>query len=330
MEIRSLRRAARQIMLGLSISLVALPAMAAPAQKVVIYQAFQSLLYLPLYVGIDSGIFAKHGLDVDKVTAGSGAAGVAAVIGGNAMFSLQDPMTAVLADLKGAKLTNIALVVNGAPVWVVTLGKSPVTTMASFSGKSIATAIPPSTSTYLLQRLLKEKKIGASMDTVQIGTELAPLAAGRADAAAVYEPQLDEGIAAGDKIIYSFTKHYPGGYAFSTIDVLDKTVKAQPALVQKFVDGLAQAERLMHKSPSMLLKIAEKEFPSLPKPVLRAAVARMVQENVYPAKPEISPEAFNNALALQEFIGNIKQGSVNYDDAVDDQFARSADQSAAH
>lgn len=294
-----------------------------------IYQAFQSLLYLPLYVGIDSGIFAKQGLDVDKVTAGSGAAGVAAVIGGNAMFSLQDPMTAVLANLKGAKLINVALVVNGAPVWVVTSGKSPATTIAALSGKSIATAIPPSTSTYLLQRLLKQDHVGATLDTVQIGTELAPLAAGRADAAAVYEPQLDEGIAAGDRIIYAFTRHYPGGYAFSTIDVLDKTVKTQPALVQKFVDGLAQAERLMHKSPDVPLRIAEKEFPSLPKPVLKAAVARMVQENVYPAKPGISQEAFANALALQEFIGNIKQGSVRYDEAVDDQFARSVDQSAA-
>ena len=326
MEIRTLNRLACRI--GLGLGLIAAPAMASAAspQKVVIYQAFQSLLYLPLYVAIDDGLFAKQGLDVDKVTAGSGAAGVAAVIGGNAMFSLQDPMTAVLANLKGAKLTNVALVVNGAPVWLVSSGKSSVSGLSGLKGKSIATAIPPSTSTYLLQRLIKEKNISASMDTVQIGTELAPLAAGRAAASAVYEPQLDEGVAAGDKIVYAFTKTYPGGYAFSTIDVLDKTVKTQPAVVQKFVDGLAAAERLMHSSPDISLKIAEKEFPTLPKPVLKAAVERMVKDDVYPSAASISKQAFDNALALQEFVGNIKTGSVAYGDAVDDRFAQKAGQ----
>ena len=57
------------------------PAVAAP-EKVVVYQAFQSIMYLPLYVAMDKGFFAQNGLDVQKVTAGSGAQGVAAVIGG--------------------------------------------------------------------------------------------------------------------------------------------------------------------------------------------------------------------------------------------------------
>ena len=48
------------------------PAVAAP-EKVVVFQAFQSIQYLPLYVAIDKGFFAKNGLDVQKVTAGSGA-----------------------------------------------------------------------------------------------------------------------------------------------------------------------------------------------------------------------------------------------------------------
>jgi NitT/TauT family transport system substrate-binding protein len=298
------------------------PAQAAPRQKVVIYQAFQSLLYLPLYVAIDRGIFEKHGLSVDKVTAGSGAAAVAAVIGGNAAFSLQDPMTAVLANLKGAALTNVALVVNGAPVWVVVPKGSTVTSIANLAGKPIATAIPPSTSTYLLQRLLKRDKITATLDTVQIGTELAPLMAGRAAAAAVYEPQLDEGLAAGSKIIYAFTKHYPGGYAFSTIDMLKKTGTKDPAMVKAFVASLGDAERLMHTDPKIPLEVAEKEFPTLPANVLKSAVARMISEDVYPSKPAISPEAFKNALALQIFIGNIKPGQVGYKDAVDPMFAK--------
>ena len=303
-----------------ALTLSAAPASAAAPQPVMIYQAFQSLLYLPLYVGIDKGTFAAQGLRVEKVTASSGAAGVAAVIGGNATFSLQDPMTAVLANLKGADLVNLALVVNGAPVWLGTPGNSPIRTVADLQGKTIATAIPPSTSTYLLERLLKQEKITARLDTVQIGSEPAPMMAGRADAAALYEPQLDEGLAAGDRILYSFTSDYPGGYAFSTIDALRSTVKNKPELVQAFVTGLASAEQLMHSSPDTALAVAYREFPTLPKPVVKAAVQRMVAEDVYPSGPAISPEAFANALALQVFIGNIKPGQVSYAAAVDPSF----------
>lgn len=322
MEARFLKsRLVRGLAALLLLGLAGRPALAAAPQKVVIYQAFQSLLYLPLYVGIDTGQFAKQGLDVQKVTAGSGAAGVGAVIGGHATFSLQDPMIAVLANLKGATLTNVALVVNGAPVWIAVPASSPIHKFADLEGKTIATAIPPSTGTYLLQRLLKREKMHATLDTVQIGTELAPVAAGRDQAATLFEPQLDEAVAAGDRIIYAFTRNYPGGYAFSTIDTLRATVALHPALVRKFVAGLAAAEALMHRSPQLAATIAEREFPGLPKPVVKAAVARMVALDVYPASPAISPKAFANALSLQEYIGNIKPGAVTYASAVDDRFA---------
>ncbi|MGI4858593.1 MAG: ABC transporter substrate-binding protein, partial [Janthinobacterium lividum] len=47
-------------------------ARAAAPEKVVVYQAFQSIQYLPLYMALDKGFFAKNGLDVQKITAGSG------------------------------------------------------------------------------------------------------------------------------------------------------------------------------------------------------------------------------------------------------------------
>lgn len=309
--------------------LVAFPGLANAKQKVVIYQAFQSLLYLPLYVAIDTGTFAAHGLDVQKVTAGSGAAGVSAVIGGQATFSLQDPMTAVLANLRGAQLTNVAMVVDGAPVWLVVPKSSPITSVAGLKGSSVATAIPPSTSTYLLQRLVKQQNVDIKLDTVQLGTEAAPVAVGRDAAGAVYEPQLDQALSAGDRILYAFTQHFPGGYAFSTIDALRSTVAAKPAMVQAFVAGLADAEHTIHAKPEIALQVAEQEFPSLPKPIVKAAVARMAAADVYPRDPSISTRAFANALALQVFVGNVKPGQVSYADAVDNHFAQAADKLAA-
>lgn len=299
-------------------------AVAAP-EKVVVYQAFQSIQYLPLYVAIDKGLFAQNGLDVQKVTAGSGAQGVAAVIGGHADFSLQDPMTAVLANLKGATLMNVANVVAGVPVWILTPPESGLKTQADLAGKTVAAALPPSTSTYLLERLIKEEKLAnVNLNTVQLGTELAPVAAGRAVAATMYEPQVDQGIAAGYKILYAFPKAYPGGYAFSTMDTLASTIKSKPAMVAAFVKSIAQAEALIQQSPDTAKAVAVTEFPSLDKKIVETAVGRLIGQKIYAATPDISEQAFRNALDLQEYIGNIKPGSVTYENAVDNSFAKAS------
>ncbi|MFZ6647969.1 ABC transporter substrate-binding protein [Undibacterium sp. TJN25] len=292
------------------------------AEKVVVYQAFQSIQYLPLYVALDQGIFAKHGLDVQKVTAGSGAQGVAAVIGGHADFSLQDPMTAVMANLKGASLLNVATIVAGAPVWMVAPENSPIKSIDDLKDQTIAVALPPSTSTYMLQRLLKDKGLSnVKLNTVQIGTELSPVSAGRAAAAVLYQPQVDQALASGYKIVHEFGKQYSGQYAFSTIDTLKSTIKNKPKMVQSFVAAIGEAEALMRASPETAIRIGQKEFPTLNETVVSNAVKRMISQNVYPPNPAISRLSFQNNLDLHLYIGNVKPGEVTYESAVDNSFA---------
>ncbi len=286
-------------------------------QPAVIYEAFHSIQYLPLYVGIDKGLFAKHGVDVKLMTAGSGAQAVAAVIGGHADFSLQDPMTAVLANIKGAPITNIGLVVSGVPVWIIAPPSANLNSEADLKGKTVSTAMPPSTTTYLLQQLIKDKKIdGVNLSTVQLGTELSPLGVGRAQAATVYEPQVDQGIASGYKIVYSFNDKYQGEFAFSAISALKSTVTDKPEMVKNFIEGLADAEKMIHNSPDIARTVAIKEFPTLDAKVVTNAVDRLSKNNIYAVDPFISEGAFNNAINVQQYIGNIKPGQVTYADVV--------------
>ena len=294
-------------------------------EKVVIFQAFQSIQYLPLYVAMDEGLFSKRGLDVKKVTAGGGAQGVAAVIGGHADFSLQDPMTAVLANLKGASLVNVAMVVSGVPVWMVAPKDAPINDISGVKSQTISSAIPPSTSTYLLQNLLKERGLtDVKLNTVAIGTEILPVAAHRADIATLYQPQVEQALSNGYKIVYDFAKQYNGVFAFSTIDTLKSTVEKRPEMVQKFVSAIAEAESLMQKSPDVAYRVAGTEFTSLDKSVVQSAVKRMLEQKIYPATPSISKEAFQAGLDLQVSIGNIKPGQVSWEDAVDNRFADQA------
>ena len=54
------------------------------------------------------------------------------------------------------------------------------------------------------------------------------------------------------------------------------------------------------------------------------AVDRLIAQHVYPTNAEISPASFQNALALQVYVGNVKPGSVTYAQSVDDAFAQAA------
>src|SRR6202022_222838 len=104
---------------AMAVSMVACPHPAFAAdKKVTISQAFQSMLYLPLYVAIDGGFFTKEGLDVTKQTAGSPSAALSAVLSGSADFSLHGPEWTAVASEKGADVDVIANVVNGAAVWI--------------------------------------------------------------------------------------------------------------------------------------------------------------------------------------------------------------------
>ncbi|GGC08664.1 ABC transporter substrate-binding protein [Oxalicibacterium flavum] len=312
-------------MRGLLAAALTAASFAAPAQaaeKAVVYQAFQSIQYLPLYVALNEGLFAKHGLDVQKVTAGGGAQGVAAVIGGHADFSLQDPITAVLANLKGADLRNVAMVVAGVPVWMVAPGNSTINSLADLKDQTISVALPPSTSTYMLQKLLKEKGLSnVKVNTVQIGTELSPVSAGRAAAAVLYQPQVDQALANGYKIVHEFGKQYDAEYAFSTMTTQKATIEKRPQLVQNFVAAIGDAEALMRTSPETAIRVAQKEFPTLDPVVVSNAVKRMLAQNVYPPNPSISRQSFQNNVDMNLYIGNVKPGEVTYEGAIDNSFA---------
>src|SRR3954463_13613645 len=124
------------------------PAMA-QNKKVVLSQAFQSMLYLPLYVAINEGFFTQHGLHLSKETAGSPTVALSAVISGSAQFSIHGPEWTAIAASKGAPVGIIANVVNGAAVWIATAPDFNFTDLKGLKGQKVVTGTMPTTSTSL-------------------------------------------------------------------------------------------------------------------------------------------------------------------------------------
>src|SRR5260221_8168722 len=181
-------------------------------KKVTLSQAFQSILYLPVYIAIDNSFFSKQGLDVVKQTAGSPNAALSAVISGSANFSLHGPEWTAIAAAKGAPVNIIANVVNGAAVWIATTPDFKFESIKDIKGQKVVTGLMPTTSTSLFIKLLKENGMDAKTDVgmiqVAIGSEPGPFIAKQADIAAMYEPGLDQAVAKGMKVVLGFPKSY--------------------------------------------------------------------------------------------------------------------------
>jgi NitT/TauT family transport system substrate-binding protein len=277
----------------------------ADGKKVVLSQAFQSMLYLPLYVAIDEGFFAKQGVDLVKETAGAPTVALSAVISGSAQFSLHGPEWVAIAASKGAPVWSIANVVNGAAVWIATTPDFKFDSVKDLRGQKVVTGTMPTTSTSLFMKLLKENGMDAKADVetiqVPIGTEPGPFVAGQAKVAVMYEPGLDQVVAKGMKVVLGFPKLY-GPYAFS---VIAARTDVDPDIAQRVVNALEMAERFMGANEGPTVEIAKKEFPNLDPAVVTNAVKRMLADNVYPKSVDITPDALTIAMNTQIVLGNL-------------------------
>jgi NitT/TauT family transport system substrate-binding protein len=281
------------------------PAAFAEGKKVVISQAFQSMLYLPFYVAIDGGFFTQQGLDVTKETAGAPSVALSAVISKSAQFSIHGPEWTAIAASKGAPVHIVANVVNGAAVWIATTPDFKFESIKDLKGEKVVTGLMPTTSTSLFIKLLKENGMDAKTDVdmiqVQLGSEPGPLLAKQAKVAVMYEPGLDQVVAKGMKVVLGFPKLY-GPYAFSSVTARND-VDADTA--QRVVKGMELAMRFMQANEAKTVEIAKTEFPTLDPVVVEASVKRMLADGVYPKSVDITPEALTVSMATQIALGNL-------------------------
>jgi NitT/TauT family transport system substrate-binding protein len=289
---------------ALATLLLSTPALA-EGKKVTLSQAFQSMLYLPLYVAIDEGFFTQQGLDLTKETAGAPTVALSAVISGSAQFSIHGPEWTAIAASKGAPVDIVANVVNGAAVWIATSPDFKFNDIKDLKGQKIITGLMPTTSTSLFMKLLKENGMDAKTDVemiqVALGTEPGPFIAKQADVAVMYEPGLDQVVAKGMKVVFGFPKAY-GAYAFSAVTARNDV---DPDTAQRVVNGMEMAMRFMAKNEARTVEIAKKEFPTLDPAVVEAAVKRMLADGVYPPSVDITPEALKVSMDTQIALGNL-------------------------
>jgi NMT1/THI5 like protein len=193
--------------------------------------------YLPLYVAIRNGYFAKDGLDVKVMTVDGGSTHTNAVLTGQAFAFIGGPEHNAYAKLKGGELRAVANVVDRGNVYFTArVGSEPKAGQewpAYFKGKSFAVGLYGGTPNSITRYLLKKWNLDARNDVTLIemttSAVLAGVKSGRAEIGVTSEPLLTQGVKAGlwTEPVINIPREL-GPYAYSTLNVRLESITKEP------------------------------------------------------------------------------------------------------
>ena len=314
-------------------ALAMLQAPPAQAQKTLLVAEPQhGIGYLPLYVAIRNGYFAKQGLEVKTMTVDGGSTHTNAVLTGQAFAFIGGPEHNAYAKLKGGELRAVVNVVDRGNVYFTARkGSEPKPGQSLtdyFKGKSFATGLYGGTPNAITRYMVKEAKLDLRKDVTLIemttSAVLAAMKGGRAEIAVTSEPSLTRGIMAGlwSEPFINIPKQL-GPYAYSTLNVRLEMILKEPELVEKFVRGVVQGIKFTHANPEGAAAIAKAEFPTMPLEDLKATLDRSFADGLWTLDGMVAPEAWTTGEAVTLAAGTL-QKPVPYDDIIDMRFVRAA------
>jgi len=204
----------------------------------------------PLYLGIDKGIFAKHGLEVDIKSAQGGAAIVPAVLAGEMQFGFSNVVSLLVAREKGLPLVSVAggSSSTGDPakdINAILVGKnSTLKTAKDLEGKKVAINALNNIGDVTIATAVK--KAGGDPTKIKFVEVPFPdmpaqLESGTVDAVWESEPFRTQIIDAGGRILFdNLTETYPTlqiAQWFSS----EKLKQEKPEVVKNFADAMNES-----------------------------------------------------------------------------------------
>lgn len=267
------------------------------------------LLYLPLYVAMEEGLFAKRGLDVDLRFAGNDDQIFATVMSGSAQFGVGDPVFAAISREKGGPGKIVALMVTKLGLAGYTNKRTvpDIIKAQDAKGLRIGSLPAPSTTYTLLSEFVRTNNLeGTKVVQAAIGTQLAALEAGRVDLAVDLEPTVSLAESKGYRVNFLFGR-FTEPQAITGISTLESTIQQRPDLVQRVVSALQEGLDQLHSGSDVSLRVTRKLFPNLSEPVIQSAVKRMVDQGVYPRSVKVDDAYWQRTLRTRLESGELKK-----------------------
>ncbi len=269
------------------------------------------LLYLPLYVAMEEGLFAKRGLDVHLKYSGNDDQVFASVMSGDADLGIGDPVFAAIARQRGfpGKVVAGVVVKLGLSGYTDRTDIPEILKVEQLAGLRIATFPAPSTTYTLLKDIIgKHQPTLSETKIVQmaIGAQAAALGAKSVDIATDLEPAVSIAESQGNRVVFSLDKFTPS-LAITGLTTTEDVISKKEVSIGKAVSALDEALRLLNESPEIGIRVTQKIFPQLSKQVAVNAVTRLLKLSAFPKSAKISDENWQRTLQLRIASGDLKQ-----------------------
>ena len=274
------------------------PAAAQPVVEAVIGNNFG---HLPMFVGVEKGLFKKHGIDLKLKVVNTGTDMVSAMTKREVQIGDMSVTTFLKARHAGSPFLVIGMIMNDAttafadnPLAIVARKGSGIAKVEDLKGKRVGLAKEQTSDEYLKMVLAKR---GMKYDEISIENIMAPpalgaaLAEGKVDAIVSWEPF---NVMAMSRAPESYEVLRGGGHLsyIMIATVHDPLVQENPKLIQAFVNGLAAASHYTRQNRDEAVQIFAKWVPGVNLDVARKAIQHI---NYDPRMSRESLRAFENA-----------------------------------
>ncbi len=245
------------LLVGLCV--VVLPAMAAETLRVGKPQG-EVFSFVPLDIGIEEGIFAKHGVAVEEF-----------VLGGAA--KLQQALTADAVDIGLGSGPGLSFIAKGAPqrgiaamagrpliMTLIVKQDGPVKTVADLKGKTVSISSPGGVPEWLVRELSRQQGWGPDgINMIGLGADSSQVAALRTDQIVGMPNDIgiamrleQQGVA---RILVRFGDIIPD-FIMHVIFASDKVIAERPEDLRKFLAGWFDTIRYMRQNKTESVRIA--------------------------------------------------------------------------
>jgi len=267
-----------------------------PLKKVRVTIPVPALTFYPLYVGVERGLFAKQGFDVEIIQTSGDGPDVDALISGSVDFTVSTPNRLFMAYEQGKPLLAVANLGNRMAIECVMnkevatkLGVSVNTPLEqrikSLKGLTVAGTRPGAFTYLLLVGYAKRYGLEPQKDLqiIGIGGPAAQIPAVENNQVAVActgSPAPELAVSRGKAVM--FTNNLHGGdpeydnFLFELLYVRPDFAKSNPDVVRRMVRGFVDAIAFIHDgSDADHLAILKKNFSGTPDDILLAAMKTM-------------------------------------------------------
>jgi NitT/TauT family transport system substrate-binding protein len=206
----------------------------------------------PLYLGVEQGIFADHGLQVEPFLAQGGAAIVPAVVTGQAQFGFSNITSLLQAEARGVPLALVAPGpgATGDPAAdfaaVIVTADSPVQDAADLAGRTVAINSINNISDTVVRETVRQA--GGDPKTIKFvelpfPNMVAAVADGSVDAAFTVEPFATVGKSQGMRAVASPYTQTDANLTVAGYFTSDQYAAENPDIVKAFAEAMVEAQQ---------------------------------------------------------------------------------------